>query len=38
MKTAHNVAGPVAGLKRDVDIFLVKRWSGSNFSIPITES
>ena len=36
--TPHSVAGPVAGVKRLVDIFLVKRCNGSNFSMPMTES
>jgi hypothetical protein len=36
--TAQSVAGPVAGENRAEDILLVKRCSGSNFSIPITES
>ena len=37
-KTAQSVAGPVAGVMRPVGIFLVKRCSGSNLSMPITES
>src|SRR5688572_15002871 len=37
-KTAHNVAGPAAGVKRPPGILVVKRWSGSAFSIPMTES